>query len=211
MVLARLIASRSDLFPSPIWVIDLDEFIVDLTHMASVARTVLSSHPTDPNDPYRQSRAVLQEVRDVSWRRFFVRLGEYMAGIISTEVRLQSSGDLGKLRSWVLEIKPEDRWRQSATVSRDLHSHLPSTLSSVFYVEVPYSIIGQSTGGTTFRDPNAVITQAFRPATVHVSAVPGRLIIFPSWLEHAPEPPATELLLDSPRLVVSTDLRIDHL
>ena len=197
---------RADLFATPIWTAQLSAFEAHLEEMASVARRVLMEHPTHEDDPLHQSRAVMQEVDDERWRAFFAVLASLMETITGRELPPGYAFGEGILRSWVLEIADEAEWRRTSSTLVALHSHLPAVLSSVFYVEVPPELRGRTSGGTTFKDPNSAVTGAYRRPSEHVSAHPGRLVIFPSWLEHMPEPPASAVHLSGARLIVATDL-----
>lgn len=197
---------RTDLFPTPIWTTDLTHLADQRDGMAAAAREVLAASPASPADPLSQSAAVLQNSDHPGWQSFFEYLRSTMEDIVGKELPPAYATDGWFLRSWVVEVSDYDDWHHTGLL-RSLHAHLPSLLSSVLYVEVPEALRGADSGGTTFRDPMAAITGSYRPSDVHVSPQELRLVIFPSWLEHLPQPPDPGLRIESPRLVVATDLR----
>lgn len=76
--------------------------------------------------------------------------------------------------------------------SNTVHNHPNSLLSGVYYVQAP-----DNCGALTFRDPRSVAVMMAPPVTdysawtfrtVSYQPKPGRMLIFPSWLEHGVGP-----------------------
>ncbi len=199
---------RTDLFSVPIWTADLDQFAPDLPRMIEVAEALLREHPS-PGELFSQSSAVLQDDPDPAWIEFFRVLAAMMARIINREMPPHYPFERAFLKSWVLRIDDVAEFERTGSTLNALHSHIPAVLSSVLYLRVPDDLLDASTGGTTFKDPNSVNTRAYLRPEFHVAPAPLRLVIFPAWLEHLPERPAPGLRLDTPRLIVSTDLRVE--
>jgi hypothetical protein len=201
--------TRTDLFPTPVWSVDLTELAEHVPAMVAEAEAVLERSPADDNDLFEQSRAVLQASTEPGWVEFFRIIAAHMEAIVGRDLPAHFGIERAYLRSWVLRIDDPSAHNRIGSTLDLLHSHLPSVLSSVFYLQVPTALVEASHGGTTFRDPNAAVTRAYRRPDVQVAAAPLRLVIFPSHLEHCPERPAPATVFDRPRLVVSTDLRVE--
>jgi hypothetical protein len=79
-------------------------------------------------------------------------------------------------RAWFYKNRQE-----SNLVAQQRHNHTPSYLSGVFYLRIPGDL---NTGGTCFYDP-----RGSNASKTHFVVPPILLtwIIFPGWLEHAPE------------------------
>lgn len=200
--------ARTDLFATPIWTVDLLDFADRLPALVAAAERVLDQHPADTTDLFRQSAAVLQDDPEPAWVDLFRVLAATMESIVADELPLAYGIDRAYLRSWVLRIDDADQFAHTGSALEILHAHLPAVLSSVLYLQVPDALADAPFGGTTFRDPNSVHTRSQGRADVHVAPAPLRLVIFPSYLEHCPEAPPPGLVLDRPRIVVATDLRV---
>jgi len=200
---------RTDLFATPMWTADLTQFHDRLPQMIDTAERVLAESPAPPGELFSQSQAVLQDVDDPAWIEFFRFLAATMERIVGREMPPVYPFERAFLRSWVLRVDDPDQYQHTGTTLNALHSHIPAVLSSVFYLQVPGALVDASTGGTTFKDPNSVNTRAYSRPEFHLAPAPLRLAIFPAWLEHLPERPPAGTVLDVPRIVVSTDLRVE--
>lgn len=87
------------------------------------------------------------------------------------------------LRAWV-NISPPGAFNE-------VHSHPNCHLSGVYYLKTP-----PDSGVLVFRDPRAQLAAAnppvlgpspLRASNIRVPVAPGRLFLFPSWLEHSVE------------------------
>ncbi|HEX2575850.1 MAG TPA: putative 2OG-Fe(II) oxygenase, partial [Aquihabitans sp.] len=88
-----------------------------------------------------------------------------------------------------------------------LHAHPRAILSCVLYLQLPDELVDLPQGGTGFRDPNAGPTSymAGRPWQ-WIAARPLDLLVFPSWVEHAPGEAVRPGPYTRPRIVIATDV-----
>lgn len=177
--------------------------------MITAAERLLEEEPAPQKELFQQSRSILQQSTEPGWEKFFAVLRGFMERIISRELPPQYDFRRFFLRSWVLQIDEASDFMRTGSTLNVLHSHIPAVLSSVFYLQVPDDLINAPSGGTTFRDPNSVNTRAYSRPDFHVSPAPLRLVIFPAFLEHCPEQPRPEVVMEKPRIIVATDLRVD--
>ena len=175
--------------------------------MTNEVERVLEESPSE-HSPFEQSRAVLQQSDEPGWQLFFSRLSSIMQDIVANELRPRFDFK-ATMSSWAIRMKSPEDYAATDGVLTPLHSHLPSVLTSVFYLQVPKACIDTDHGGTVLRDPQSANTRAYRAPDVHIPPRPLRLAIFPAYIEHAPERPKTPSL-DVDRIVVSTDLRVVH-
>ena len=199
---------RTDLFPVPIWTIDLVELRPQLPAMIAAAEALLADAPA-VGELFRQSQALLQDSTEPAWVEFFRVLAAHMERIIGREMPPQYGFKRAFLRSWVLQVDDAEDYESTGTLLNAVHSHVPAVLSSVLYLRVPDALVDAPSGGTTFKDPNSINTRSYSTPEFHVSPAPLRLVVFPAWLEHLPEPPRPRSALQGGRLVVSTDLRVE--
>lgn len=167
------------LFPTFVWTFDLDPKVSAKINSRILKRVehVLPRLSTPKPDSYPyQSEPNLHEHKDF----------KDLAGIIVTaceslcqDMQVVHDGlDITGL--WVNIAKPGEIHKQ--------HNHPNNYFSAVYYVDIP-----DGAGSITFYDPrpqNGVIVPHVRsvtPSTANfatIKAVPGQLLIFPSWLQH---------------------------
>lgn len=200
---------RMDLFAIPIWQSRLDEMAPHTDAMIATANDVIRDAPVPSADPFAQSQPVLHRSPDPNWRRFFQRVGQVMERVLESEWVPQRPVTSAWLESFVMRI--DDPAEYVRTVGVDtLHSHVPYTLSSVFFLSVPSVLQGADHGGTSFRDPMAVNARLFRSPTHHMPARPMELLVFPAFVEHKTDLPVPLEPWDRPRTVVVTDLMVSY-
>ena len=78
--------------------------------------------------------------------------------------------------AWAV-IQTEQTWGQESP----WHTHLPSTLSGCYYVNLPEN---EDEGNFVLMNPTA--NNIFQPHTIQLRPKPGHFIIFPSFLKHRP-------------------------
>ncbi len=200
---------RRDLFPTPIWQVDLSHLHGHMQEMIADAEELIATDPFVGNQLFSQSRTHLQSRGGPAWKAFFHETAAIMQHIMERDYPPTFPVTGGTLRSWAMRITdPKEFDRAGGGIQSVLHAHLPSFLSSVFYLQVPDELLETGTGGTTFRDPASSLSQMHRQPWIHIPPNPFELVIFPSHLEHAPERPQGVESFSTPRIVVSTDLRL---
>lgn len=191
------------LFPTMVWYADLPDadamnrqLLSDIATLRSTVKSVKKSNEMGWHSP-----------TDMHKRDEFAGLCDcidQMAGTIATSMKMAASRHFVMDTFWV-NINPKHAYNA-------LHDHPNSSLSGVYYVQTT----GQS-GRIRFRDPRAGKRMDPWPVAkdeesdqrhwdrVHYKPVAGRLIMFPSWLEHDVEPN----LSDEERISISFNMRLE--
>ncbi len=199
--------SRSDLWPTPIWEIDLRDRLGDLGALTGRALDHLRKHPL-PEHPLQQSDPSLAS-SGLEWSAAGRVIEEVARAVARRELRMTDGQNLVLSRCWVVRCDGSADFDRTLGTADLLHSHLPSTLSSVLYLQLPAEFEGTESVGTTLRSPNAAVARQLREPTN--STRPGRtghLLLFPSWLEHAPAQAPPGCIYTRPRVVVASDFTL---
>lgn len=196
---------QENLFALPIWIYDLS-FLSDIQdQMIGSALDLVSNEPANEFAKFQQSRPILQELGLPEWDDFFLVFGEICTTIVKETFQTHARITRGTSESWVVRIDGSTEYDDYGGELSLLHSHRGSLLSSVFYLSVPKELRGDPLGGTLFRDPHAAAAHEMRPTYHRVLAEPLSLLVFPSFIEHAPSEPQGSVAYSSPRVIVSTD------
>jgi uncharacterized protein (TIGR02466 family) len=82
--------------------------------------------------------------------------------------------------------------RYRAGASQIVHVHPRTTISGVYYVAAPPSVLGSGNGGKIiFHDPRPRANMMQLPHQINYyrqAPVPGEIVLFPCWLEHSVPP-----------------------
>ncbi len=167
-----------DIFPTPLWVLDLDDEIA-----TPLNRKLLDSidAATEPKPPLKfgdswQTDPILQDLDE------FADLMKLVRNAATTALEfLQIEYDDFEITSCWANINPTGGKNSS-------HTHPNNYLSGVYYVAVP-----EGSGGINFKDPRVQASAVMPPVkernaynsndvTIPVQA--GRLVLFPAWLNH---------------------------
>jgi hypothetical protein len=197
--------TRTALFDTPMWVSQIDEVRPFHDEMCAEVEDAIDSAPRDraaflahqtPSDPFllgsrgwsileERSNAIYSALARESFQRW--RAGEF------------------HLRRWAIRLGRLNQEEKSRLARDGVHNHLPALLSSIYYLRVPAEFADDPAGGTEFCNPLANLMDMFGPRRTVVPPREGRLVIFPSFLDHAPVPVGWDAGSVS-RIVVSTDL-----
>lgn len=196
-----------NLFATPIWTVSLAHLAPHVEAMIEDSIEAIQGSPARKG-PFEQSDGMLQTLDGSHWSAFFEAYSAVAESIIHSAMDL--SFERFALRSWALRIRNSADYRTETTAIglAHLHSHVHCVLSSVFYLRVPEGLSGSADAGTLFRDPGAAVASHLRASEYLVPAEPLCLVLFPSFLEHAPCMPADYGGEDGPRLIVATDLAV---
>ena len=179
--------SRFDLFPTMVFEAMLpssDEINVELLAAIEAERASDPNGLVRSNDPDAggwHSRADLH--RDPAFM-FFAHHVRELANSIGNDLSYAPSTNLKVQSMWAIENEPG--------ASNSAHVHPAALWSGVYYVQA-----SESAGDIEFTDPRTANimqqpTYARRPDKCQISAcyqpVPGRFLIFPSWLFHFVHP-----------------------
>jgi uncharacterized protein (TIGR02466 family) len=169
-----------DLFPTPIWNIDLEDgYAADFNRRLVASLSALIPHrPNLPIGKTIQTDPVLHRLPEF---REFVDLAE-KAGRAAADFLKLKQRDLVMTGCWA-NINPPGGLNSA-------HTHPNNFLSGVYYIQTP----DPKAGGLAFTDPRPQAYNMTPPSTEHslynannmtIEVLPGRMILFPAWLTHA--------------------------
>lgn len=196
-------------FPTPVWQVDfegmgvLNRAITDeILAMEETAR--LSSENYSENYPsgyttYFEQPTLFAEPPFDQLAEFIFRAG--------TEFAAERGYDMSKCRLAMTSMWGNVQYENGIHA---LHHHPNSNMSGVYYAQTP-----DNSGRLRIRDPNILARMAEPPCDRHtmvsansmeINPKEGRLVIFPSYLEHEVMPHGS----DSPRVSVSYNIKIER-
>ncbi len=197
---------QESLFPIPIWIVDLSFLEPDLPALIADTECHLVDTPAAAS-PFRQTRPVLQDQEGEHWLRLVDALGSVGSTIVGQCYKSDANFQIGGVRCWGLEISSAADFTGPEAMLNLLHVHRRSLLSCVLWLRVPDGLVEDRRAGTMFRDPRASDTMDFEGYPIaYVPPAPLRLLVFPSFLEHAPAYPGDDAVFASPRLVIAGEL-----
>ncbi len=190
------------LFPSMVWYADIEgasemnEALV--AHISEIRKTLKSTK--------RSNEMGWHSPTNLHLDKGFAELCDCITGMsqtIAASMNTQANRRLAIESFWV-NINPKFAYNA-------LHDHPQSTLSGVYYVRA-----SDEAGCLRFRDPRAGKRMSPWPVDpdaqkdqrhwdrVNYKPLPGRLIMFPSWLEHDVEPNMS----DEERISISFNMEV---
>jgi hypothetical protein len=197
---------QESLFPIPLWIADLSFLAADLPALVADTERLLVDAPS-VGSPFRQTNPVLQDQAGDHWTRLLEAVTSVGGAVLAQCYKPEANFEIGAVRAWGLEISSAAEYEGPEAVLNLLHVHQRSLLSCVVWLRVPQELVEDRRAGTMFRDPRANDTMDFVGYPVaYVPPAPLRLLVFPSFLEHAPAYPGHAIEFSSPRLVVAGEL-----
>ena len=196
-------------FPTPVWLVDFDGMAelnsaldAEILAMEETARkssenysdNYPSGYTTYFDRPTLFADPPFDQLADVVFRA-------------ATEYAAERGYDMTRCRLAMTSMWGNVQYKNGIHA---LHHHPNSNMSGVYYVSVP-----DDSGKLRIRDPNILARMAEPPFDQHTltsansmefSPKEGRLIIFPSYLEHEVMPHGSEL----PRVSVSYNIRVER-
>jgi Putative 2OG-Fe(II) oxygenase len=197
---------KTALFEIPVWSVDLREIEPYHAEMAAEVEDLIDGVPAGHSARHlaHQTQSDPFGLPSEGWRLLEARCNELYAELARANFQRWRSGQF-HLRRWALRLGTLSTAEKEQLKRDALHNHLPALFSSVYYLKVPVSLAGTEEGGTVFVNPLGNLMDIMGPRNAMVAAHEGRLVIFPSFLDHRPGP----LDWDSPddvRIVISTDI-----
>ncbi|MEE3718795.1 TIGR02466 family protein [Tumidithrix elongata RA019] len=184
-----MVGNRSDWFPTAVWNFDLD------THEKlnqDLLSAIYAEKQRDAQGVNWSNSLGWHSVDNLHQKHPFKPLMDIVL-TNATEVANCLAWDLSKYT-----VTVNNCWAlvNGKFSSNFLHNHPNSLLSGAYYVQA-----AEECGGLFFRDPREVTHMTMPPLTeltpwtlqkVTYKPIPGRMIIFPSWLLHGVEPNLSE-------------------
>jgi hypothetical protein len=137
------------------------------------------------------------------WKQLEAETHKRYAELARTQFQRWRAGEF-HIRRWVIRLGMLNAEEKTRLRRDQIHNHLPALFSTIYYLRIPAEITGAG-GGTRFWNPIGNLMDVTAPRLCDVPAREGRLVIFPSFVDHAPIPVEWDTAGDS-RLVVSSDL-----
>ncbi len=197
---------RSALFEIPSWSSVLadvlpfhDEMIAEVEREIDAnAKDAAGIHLADQTttDPFAlDSRGwkVLEDASNSLYRR-----------IVQETFQRWRSGEF-HLRRWAIRFGRQSEEEMQRLSRESVHNHFPALLSSVYYLSVPDELAGNEAGGTRFLNPLSNLLETMSPRETVVHAEAGKIVVFPSFVDHTPVPIRWTAAGQS-RIVVASDL-----
>jgi hypothetical protein len=198
--------SRTSLFDIPLWIVEFDEVIQYHLEMAQEVEFLIDSTPIDvsprylahqtPSDPFLLPSA--------GWRLLERLSNQVYSDLAKTHFQRWRSGEF-HLRRWGIRLGTLSNSDKARLARDSVHNHLPALFSSIYYLRLPPEFIENLDGGTRFINPIGNLMDLMGPRTITIAPKEGRLLIFPSFVDHAPVPLEWDST-DIARIVVSTDV-----
>lgn len=199
--------SRTSLFEIPLWIAQLDEVVPYHSEMVREVELLIDRESATDDPPRYLAHQTASDpfgLPSMGWRLLERLSNEAFSNLAKTHFQRWRSGEF-HLRRWAIrfgQLSDQDK----ARLARDsVHNHLPALFSSIYYLSVPSEFVENPDGGTLFINPIGNLMDLMAPRTKILTPKEGRLLIFPSFVDHTPVP----ICWDSsgtPRIVVSSDV-----
>lgn len=190
---------RYELFPSPVWACQLEDFA---NHDRAMLNYVLELYERDPG--LKRSNVLGWHSPDQLHHELaFVPLQRQVEalihGTVAQDLQLDLTSERYRIRTMWAIISPP-------FAHNHLHRHPGSLFSGVYYLQIP-----PGAGALNFHDPRADVRMLrprfakdtpFSNFLVRFEPTPSRLLLFPSWLPHNVDPNLGE----QPRISISFDI-----
>lgn len=168
-----------NLFPSPVFVFDLDGQELDwITQDIDRAELDLARH-------LDQGRHAVETNYDLAGKNWLIELGLQGLADHIHQCQLDYFAELHAPPQSLKIVESWFNWYSAGGHMGD-HEHPGCVISGVYYHRV-----GPNSGDLCFRNPNPVILNRLWPSviegmeTVEIPPQPGRLVMFPSWMTHS--------------------------
>ncbi len=191
---------REDWFPTSIWVFDHPDPIPLNEQLFTF---ILAERQRDPQGIQQRSHTLGWHSRDnLHLEAVFAPLQDFIEQSVAQVVAF-AKWDLTRLTPTIATC-----WAMvnGKFAGNTVHMHPHSFLSGVYYVQA-----AANAGNVFFLDPRLAHVMTMPPVTAHhpwnyqrviYKPQPGRLLIFPAWLEHGVEPNGS----DSERMSISFNI-----
>ncbi len=190
---------RYELFPSPVWACQLENFA---THNQAMLEYILQLYKHDPG--LKRSNVLGWHSPDrlhkeAAFAPLQCQIEELIHRVVAEDLQLDLTTEQYRIRTMWAIINPK-------YAHNHLHRHPGSLFSGVYYLQIP-----PGAGALNFHDPRADVRMLrphftkdtpFSNFLVPFESVPGRLLLFPSWLPHNVDPHLGE----QPRISISFDI-----
>ncbi|HEY2909442.1 MAG TPA: TIGR02466 family protein [Gemmataceae bacterium] len=181
-----MIGGREDWFPTSVWGFEHPE---PEPLNASLSRLILTERESDPRGLVDRSTVLGWHSRDDLHRSAeFAPLVQFIEGGVAEAVRFQK-WDAKQVTPLIASCWANVNGPGASNV---VHTHPHCFLSGVYYVQA-----NADSGAIFFLDPRPAAVMIAPPMTeftpwtfqrVRYEPKPGRMLIFPSWLQHGVEP-----------------------
>ncbi|HEX4274657.1 MAG TPA: putative 2OG-Fe(II) oxygenase [Bryobacteraceae bacterium] len=200
--------TQKALFEIPMWVAQLDEVVPYHEAMAKEAEELIDRDNSCAAElrPYlaHQTTSDPFDLPNPGWKLLDSLCNDIFSNLAKQNFQRWRAGEF-HLRRWAIRfgrLTPEEK----ARLARDaVHNHLPALFSSIYYLRLPPEFAENPSGGTVFVNPIGNLMDLMSPRTRVIEPKEGRLLVFPSFVDHAPAPVEWDANGVS-RIVISTDV-----
>jgi hypothetical protein len=191
---------RHEVFPTPVWFVDLGHLA---PHRDALLADIDDSLATweAPGVPGRMTRNDLQDRTGAHWdayREALHGLTDAIAADLSPPWTTRS------VHTWAISFETPEAIGDERT---SLHNHARSTYTASLWLSVPAELEATREGATVLRNPQNHLLRRYGMGTyVRFEPVPMSMVVFPSFVEHFPERPATVDTFSRPRTLLVSDV-----
>lgn len=197
---------RAALFEIPFWSADLPDVTPFHKEMAAEVEALIDGAANRHSTRHlaHQTQADPFALPSPGWRLLESQCNELYRELAQRNFQRWRSGQF-HLRRWALRLGTLSRTEKDQLKRDAVHNHLPALFSSVYYLSVPADISRRDDGGTVFLNPLGNVMDIMGPRRAVIPPTEGRLVIFPSFLDHLPGPLDWDAS-GQRRIVISTDV-----
>ncbi len=197
---------RRPLFDIPSWVDQLDDVTPFHGEMAREVEDMIDADPlkASPNVLAHQTSSDPFLLPSRGWRLLDAHCAATFSRLAKENFQRWCDGEF-HLRRWAIRYGKLDAEEKRRLASQAMHNHIPALFSAVYYLRLPPELSDRPEGGTVFVNPIANLMDMISPRTTTISPREGLLVVFPSFVDHAPVPVSWDAV-DTPRIVVSCDV-----
>lgn len=198
--------SRASLFEIPLWTAYFDKVVPYHADMSREVENLIDGASADERPHYlaHQTPSDPFLLPSPGWRLLERLSNKAYSDLAKRHFQRWRSGEF-HLRRWAIRFGRLSDADKARLVRDSLHNHLPALFSSIYYLRVPQAFDENPAGGTLFVNPIGNLMDLMTPRTKTIAPKEGRLLIFPSFVDHTPVPVHWDAE-GTPRIVVSTDI-----
>ena len=176
--------SKSALFDIPFWSIQLDEVMPYHSEMAIEVESAIDASYSSAHLAH-QTTSDPFSLPSKGWGLLAELSNKIYQEIVSTSFQRQKSGEF-HLRRWAIRYGRLSKKEEEKLEKESVHNHYPALFSSVYYLKIPSRFEGSTDGGTRFFHPWGNLVEHIGPREFVYPSAEGRLIVFPSFVDHSP-------------------------
>ena len=195
--------SRKNLFGVPLWTASLPDVVPHHSAMANEIDKHIEAGGASSTALAHQTAIDPMRLQDPGWKILEARMNEVLADVIRKHLRRWRYGQL-HIRRWAVQLGRLSAEEKARLPGEFTHNHLPALLSAVYYLRVPADL-PSGHGGTSFFNPLANLMDLFGPRDAYEEPTPGKLLVFPAYLDHVPVP-GTWDASENTRITISADV-----